>query len=165
MPPTLAPELPEHPPEQPRFREGRILIVDDEPLMRRFIEKALRAGGYGDLLFCHVGTHVPFLARTERPHLIIMDIMMPGGNGLQALRKLKQAAATENIPVILTSGFNVLTLEASEQNQPDFMLSKPFSPHQLLTEVERLVRPGPAFAGLIPPDRTTTPLAGAVWAR
>ena len=116
-----------------------ILVVDDEPSMRRFIGQALLSGGFEKITYCHVGTRVPFLAQSESPQLIIMDVMMPGGNGLRALRRLRESAATRHIPVILTSGFNVLTLEDSSQNQPDHLLTKPFSIPQLLEAVERLV--------------------------
>jgi CheY-like chemotaxis protein len=125
-------------PRETLSRGGRILVVDDEPAVRRFIELALRNAGYEDLLFCHTGTPVPFIARSERPGLIIMDVMMAGGNGMRALRKLKQCELTRDIPVILTSGFNVPTLEESEQNQPDHILAKPFTAPQLLVVVERL---------------------------
>ncbi len=107
--------------------------------MRGFIGQALQHAGYDDLLFCHTGTPVPFIARTERPSLIIMDVMMAGGNGMRALRNLKQSGLTRDIPVILTSGFNVLTLEESAENQPDHILTKPFTVPQLLQVVARLV--------------------------
>jgi CheY-like chemotaxis protein len=118
---------------------GKILVVDDEPAMRAFIGQALRHAGYEELLFCHTGTPVPFLARTESPRLIIMDVMMAGGNGMRALRSLRQSDLTRDIPVILTSGFNVLTLDESEQNQPDSILAKPFSVPQLLQAVAQLI--------------------------
>src|SRR6187200_637423 len=88
-----------------RTRGGKILVVDDEPPMRRFIELGLQAGGYGEVIFCNSGSNVPSVAMSERPRLIIMDVMMPGGNGMRALRMLKQSPATAGIPVIITSGF------------------------------------------------------------
>ncbi len=118
---------------------GKILVVDDEPAMRQFIEQALRLAGYRDLLFCHTGTPVPFMARSEQPGLIIMDVMMAGGNGMRALRSLRQSDLTRGIPVILTSGFSVLTLEESAENQPDRILPKPFTVPQLLQAVAQLL--------------------------
>lgn len=124
----------------PRERlRGKILVVDDEPAVRRFIELGLRSGGYEDLIFCSSGTGVPLLALNERPQLIIMDVMMPGGNGMRALRQLKQSVGTVGIPIILTSGFHVLTLEECAQNRVDSLLSKPFTVAQLLKEVTRLI--------------------------
>ena len=122
-----------------RRNGGKILVVDDEPPVLRFIELTLRAGGYENLLFSHSGSNVPSLALSERPHLIIMDVMMPGGNGMRALRALKQSPATAGIPVILVSGFNTPTLEDSVQNRADHLLAKPFTAGQLLKVVGQFV--------------------------
>src|SRR5207253_2279766 len=110
------------------------LIVDDEPLVRQFIEAILRSKGYDDLIFSGNGSTVPTQALKEQPHLIIMDVMMPGGNGLRALRILKGSAATARIPVILTSGFNFPTLGELQLNRPDGVLAKPFLASQLLAK-------------------------------
>lgn len=117
----------------------KILIVDDEPLVRRFIESSLRAAGYEELLCESSGSRIPSVALSERPDLIIMDVMMPGGNGLRALRMLKQNANTAKIPVIMTSGFHVLTLGDCAESSPDHLLTKPFTPTQLLQQVGRLL--------------------------
>lgn len=124
----------------PRARRvGKILVVDDEPQMRRFIEQGLRAAGYEDVVFSSNGSKVPSLALTERPQLIIMDVMMPGGNGMRALRMLKNTPATAGIPVIITSGFNVPTDGECTQNRADRVLAKPFTVEQLLKAVGRLI--------------------------
>ena len=131
---------PETIPVPARRTGGKILVVDDEALVRRFIEMSLRSGGYEDVIFCSSGSGVPLLALGERPQLIIMDVMMPGGNGLRALRILKQSPGTAGIPIILTSGFHVLTLEECIQNRVDHLLAKPFTAAQLLKEVGRLLK-------------------------
>ncbi len=123
-------------------RSKTILIVDDEPLIRQLIAATLFARGYEDFIFASSGKAVPALAQKEQPHLIIMDVMMPGGNGLRALRALKECPATSTIPVILTSGFNFPTLGECSQNRPDGLLAKPFMPSHLLAKVESvLARP------------------------
>lgn len=126
-------------PAPARTKGGKILVVDDEPLMRRFIELGLQAGGYGDMIFCNSGSNVQSVALSERPQLIIMDVMMPGGNGMRALRMLKQSPVTAGIPVILTSGFAIPTLD-EQQNRADHLLPKPFSAEQLLTVVGLLIK-------------------------
>lgn len=135
----------EHPPSADsattlrKLKTAKILIVDDEPPMRRFIESTLRAGGYDQLIFGTSGSAVPALALNERPQLIIMDVMMPGGNGLKALRTLRHSTDTAAIPVIITSGFNVLTLEAENPEQAEHLLAKPFSASQLLIQVAAIL--------------------------
>jgi CheY-like chemotaxis protein len=71
--------------------------------------------------------------------LIIMDVMMPGGNGLKALRLLRHAKETAGIPVIITSGFSVLTLEADSPERTEQLLAKPFSASQLLQQVTAIL--------------------------
>jgi CheY-like chemotaxis protein len=145
----------------PRLSHGKpkILVVDDEPAVRQFIETALRSGGYRDLLSSHSGSVVPSMAFRERPGLIIMDVMMPGGNGLRALRSLRQNPDTAGIPVIMTSGFNVPTMAESESSGMECLLHKPFTATELLKEVERILnaRTGEserdsAGRGSYPPD-------------
>lgn len=130
---------PESGPVPARTKGGKILVVDDELPMRRFIELGLQAGGYGEVIFCNSGSNVPAVAMSERPKLIIMDVMMPGGNGMRALRMLKQSAATAGIPVIITSGFAIPTLD-DQQNRADHLLHKPFSTEQLLDVVGLLIK-------------------------
>ena len=130
---------PDSGPAPARTKGGKILVVDDEPPMRRFIELGLQAGGYGDMIFCNSGSNVQSVALSERPQLIIMDVMMPGGNGMRALRMLKQSPVTAGIPVILTSGFAIPTLD-EQQNRADHLLHKPFSAEQLLKIVGLLIK-------------------------
>jgi CheY-like chemotaxis protein len=120
-------------------RTKKILVVDDEPVMLKLIEAILRNGGFEHLIFAHDGVGVLSLAIQERPQLIIMDVMMPKGNGLRALRRLKDNALTAAIPVILTSGFDVNTLGECAQEHASCLLSKPFTPEQILSHVEELL--------------------------
>ncbi|MES2470306.1 MAG: response regulator [Verrucomicrobiota bacterium] len=120
-------------------KTAKILIVDDEPPVRRFIESTLRTVGYEQIIFGTSGSAVPSLAFNERPDLIIMDVMMPGGNGLKALRNLRHAKDTAAIPVIITSGFNVRTLEAESPDRTGYILAKPFSASQLLQQVAAIL--------------------------
>ena len=118
---------------------GKILIVDDEPQVRELIAASLRAGGYDKFVFGSSGSVVPTLVLRENPQLIIMDVMMPGGNGLRALRTLKSSPDTAGIPVIMTSGFAVQSQGTCAGEQADCLLAKPFKPAQLLATVERLL--------------------------
>ncbi|MFN0128818.1 MAG: response regulator [Verrucomicrobiales bacterium] len=121
---------------------GRILVVDDQPSVREFIKAALHSGGYDDLIFLAGGAGVLGMALSDRPRLIIMDVMMPGGNGMRALRALRTCRVTASIPVIITSGFNVPLAEDKVAGRPDEVLSKPFTVEQLLEVVGRLIKAG-----------------------
>jgi len=117
----------------------KILVVDDEPLMRKFIEGSLRAGGFHKVIFGTSGGCVPSLALREDPQLIIMDVIMPGGNGMRAYRTLKNSARTAGIPIIMTSGFNFPVIDPNAGNPPSHLLAKPFTADRLLEEVHRVL--------------------------
>jgi CheY-like chemotaxis protein len=132
---------PSHPAPLSGGQRGRVLVVDDEISIREFIGAALRAGGYGEVQFLSGGARVPSLALAERPALIIMDVMMPCGNGMRALRALRDNPATAGIPVIITSGFNVPSSGDPAAGRADHRLAKPFSAEELLEVVGRLIKP------------------------
>ena len=117
----------------------KILVVDDEPMMRKFIAGSLNAGGFPEVIFGSNGGSVHSLALRENPRLIIMDVIMPGGNGMRAYRTLKNSARTAAIPVIMTSGFDVLAVDPSAGNMPSHLLAKPFTAQRLLEEVNRVL--------------------------
>ena len=118
---------------------AKVLIVDDEPHMLRLTELSLRKGGYA-LVIGRDGRQAVDLAISERPALIVMDVLMPEMDGLTALRLLKQNPVTASIPVImLTARGHVMTRRDAESSGAAIFLTKPFSPTQLLTEVRRLI--------------------------
>jgi CheY-like chemotaxis protein len=120
-------------------RPERILVVDDEAPVRTFIEMCLRAGGFGHFAFAQDGGEVLPLAQEGCPHLIIMDVIMPRVNGLRALQLLKENSDTAGIPVIITSGFDFDNIRDLAKEQADLLLSKPFTPAQILSEVNRVL--------------------------
>lgn len=135
---THALKPPDHIPGPSVQIRGKVLVVDDEPSICRFIEGALRSAGFEEIVISASGSMVPTLALSERPQLIIMDVMMPGGNGMRALRALKKSPATAGIPVIITTGFALPTLDECQQNRADRLLAKPFTAEQLLRAVGQL---------------------------
>ncbi|MCA1978488.1 MAG: two-component system response regulator [Thiobacillus sp.] len=88
----------------------RILLVDDEPTNLQILNVILR-DDY-ELLFAKDGERALHLAEQEQPDLILMDIMMPGMNGYDAVRALKSRVATRRIPVLFVSAMNEVGDEA-----------------------------------------------------
>ena len=117
----------------------QILVVDDDPVMHRLVQHHLQRAGYG-MLSASNGREAIDIASREKPGLIVMDVMLPEVDGLAALRELKKADVTKNIPVIvITANSHAVARKESENSGAAIFLTKPFSPTQLLNEVRRLV--------------------------
>lgn len=81
---------------------AKVLIVDDSATYRLRLRQLVRKLGH-DAVVAHDGLEALRLARSELPHLILMDIVMPGMNGYEATRSLARDEATRNIPVIFVT--------------------------------------------------------------
>ncbi len=117
----------------------KVLVADDEIYMRRLLEATFRKGGFEPILVPD-GEQALAAARSARPQLIVIDVMMPGLDGLSVVRQLKQDEATRGIPVIVLSAKGqALTRVEAEQAGAVLFLTKPFSPTQLLKEAARIL--------------------------
>ena len=117
----------------------KILIADDEIYMIRLLEMTFKKGGY-EVVSCRDGKEALATAVSAQPRLIVLDIMMPGLDGLGALRQLKENPATQAIPVIVLSAKGqALTKVEAEQAGAALFLPKPFSPNQLLSEAQKIL--------------------------
>jgi CheY-like chemotaxis protein len=77
----------------------RILVIEDQPLNLELVRDLLEMGGYA-VLQAATAEEGLALARTAQPDLILMDISLPGMDGLTATRRLKEDPATQQIPVV-----------------------------------------------------------------
>jgi len=119
----------------------KILVVDDEDAMRRFVAVALRRAGYKTLEAAE-GTQALELARADPPALILSDVHMSNMDGYTLLRDLRLQSSLADIPVILMTGTPDPAEErASMERGADDYLTKPFSIDRLLGAVRaRLAR-------------------------
>jgi len=118
----------------------RILVVDDEPDITALVAYHLARAGYRVSTAAN-GTEALKLARTERPDLVILDLMLPGVSGYDVLAELRRLDETRDVGVILLTArreevdrIRGLTLGA------DDYLTKPFSPAELSLRVAALLR-------------------------
>ena len=115
----------------------KILIVDDQAELRRLVEMTLRVGEY-QVLQAESGDEAIEIVRRERPDLVLMDIMMPGGiDGLEATHILKNDPETSDCAIVmLTSKGQELDREKGSEAGADDYFVKPFSPLELIKKVE-----------------------------
>jgi len=118
---------------------SRILVVDDEPCLLQIIEAALKKDGFA-VTACLGGELALERAAECPPHLIIMDLVMPGLDGSETLRYMRQLPALREVPIILlASGGHLRAQFGPEGFGAQAVLTKPFNPNQLLDEVRRLL--------------------------
>jgi len=119
--------------------EKKILVADDETHILHVVSLKLRNAGF-NVLTARDGQEALELAQSEHPDLIITDYHMPQLSGLELCQRLKQDPATSGIPAIMLTarGYH---LEPHDTQQSGIlrMLSKPFSPRQLLTTVNEML--------------------------
>ena len=117
-----------------------ILAVDDEPEILDMIRFALRSEGY-DVALARNGKQALAQVEEHRPSLVVMDVTMPEMDGFEALRRLKEDTATENLPIImLTARAEEADILAGWLRGADLYLTKPFDPFDLLAHVARVLR-------------------------
>ena len=126
---------------------AKILIADDEVYMLRLLEMTFKKGGY-TVVSCRDGHEALTKVASELPQLIVLDVMMPGLDGLGALRQLKENSATRDIPVVVLSAKgHALTKVEAEVAGAVLFLAKPFSPSQFLAEVQKILGPKTDLTG------------------
>lgn len=117
--------------------EQRILVVEDEPMVAEVVERYLRRDGYL-VRVAHDGHHALQAFDQFGPHLLVLDLMLPGIDGLEVCRKVRARADT---PVIM------LTARGDEIDKllglgigADDYVTKPFSPRELVARVKAVLR-------------------------
>jgi two-component system cell cycle response regulator DivK len=82
----------------------KILLVEDNPVNRRLAQFLLRSQGY-EVREATTAQEAFDILKTERPDLIVMDIQLPGMDGLEATRKIKEQPSTADIPVVAVTSY------------------------------------------------------------
>jgi len=117
----------------------KILVVEDNPLNMRLIEMTLRRRGYMLLMASDAQEEIK-MALIERPDLIIMDIQLPGINGLDVTRKLRKTPPVSDTPIIGVTAYAMKgDREKIIEAGCDAYLSKPVDTRQLPELVARML--------------------------
>jgi CheY-like chemotaxis protein len=103
----------------------RVLVGDDNEQMRRLIVELLEADGYEVSEATDTGQVLEQVSHT-RPDLLILDVQMPGGGGVEVLRAIRSEAVNGRLPVLLLSGSVDLNVDLASEVGADAQLPKPF---------------------------------------
>jgi len=119
-----------------------ILIVDDEKDIVKMLDYNLKKEGYKTLV-AYDGEDALDMANTKHPDLILLDLMLPGVDGLEVCKEIKSERKTASIPIIM------LTAKSQESDKivglelgADDYMTKPFSPRELIARIKAVLRRG-----------------------
>jgi CheY-like chemotaxis protein len=116
-----------------------VLIVDDDPFIRRLIATTLEDVAGMTLVQASDGQEAVEVAQRERPALAFLDIDMPRMSGIEACRRLRAAESTADATIVmLTAASGGPEERQAEEAGADLFLTKPFSPLELLRLVDEL---------------------------
>ncbi len=123
----------------------KILLVDYERDFVRALKIRLKENGY-DVVLAFDSIQGVVMAKKERPHLIILEVMIPGGGGLAVTKRLKLSTDTSDIPIIVLTDIPGVEERVYEAGA-FYHLMKPYNPHELLGVIKM---------ALEHPERTTS---------
>ena len=115
----------------------RILVIDDDPYTLRNVRSVLSQAGYSPFVTGDP-EEVPTLIREKRPHLVLLDLVMPGTDGIEMLEKTPEMA---DLPVIFLSAYgrDQTIADALQKGAADYLV-KPFSPTELVARIQAALR-------------------------
>ena len=118
-----------------------VLVVDDDPVILKLLEVNFEMEGF-TVLLAHDGEEGVAIARTQRPDIVVSDVMMPRMSGLELVEELKSDPDTSDIPIILlTAKAQTADVRAGVDAGADDYITKPFEPLDLVDRVNRLIEP------------------------
>lgn len=114
----------------------RVLVVDDEPAILKFVRLSLKAQGY-DVLTALNGEEALQLVKSKNPDIILLDVLMPGKNGFQVLEELRTFS---QLPVIVFSA-RISVRDTALSLGANGFIAKPFTPGTVVERIEAILGP------------------------
>ena len=119
----------------------KILIVEDDKFLRDLIQQKLNKEGFATVVAID-GEEGVRMAQAESPHLILLDLILPGIDGFEVLKRLKEDQKTSSIPVIVLSNLGQKEdIEKTLKNgAEDFMVKAHFTPSEIVTKIRSTLK-------------------------
>lgn len=126
-----------------------LLIVEDEMMLAQMYSSKLQKEGFS-VDIAHNGREGMSKMQNEHPSLVLMDILMPDTDGLQALRQAKTSASTKDIPVVVLTNMadSNYTKQAMKDGAADYIIKAETTPAQVVDTIRRILKlPGQGESG------------------
>jgi two-component system cell cycle response regulator DivK len=124
--------------------EAKILVVEDDPDIMRILTHALTAVGH-QVVPAYGGEDAIRKVKAQKFDLVLTDLSMPKVSGVEVIQAIKGDPATQHIPVVaVTAHVWDGIAQSAGQVGCDGYISKPFSPKQLVQEIQKYLKPSPA---------------------
>ena len=123
----------------------KVLVVEDNPIIQRMFSRAIQLAGI-TVVVANNGSLAVETALREKPDIILMDVMMPEMNGLDALRTLKANEQTKTIPVVMLTAYedDKLLTSAMNAGATRYLVKSNLDPQQVIDIIREVVGSAPA---------------------
>jgi two-component system alkaline phosphatase synthesis response regulator PhoP len=120
--------------------QKKILLIEDEKILQEMYKERFRRAGFRVLLAIDSDRGLK-LAKKEIPDLVILDILLPGENGISFLKKLRKNPKTAKIKVVALSNFNDPSIrkEAKELGAIEYLIKTDYTPGQLIKKIKNIL--------------------------
>jgi len=116
----------------------KIMAVDDEPDITKLIEKILKKAGY-NVVTCNSGTEALEKYPSEKPDLVLLDVMMPGIDGWETYKRIKKLNKKQRVCFITATTMESRSRKVMDElGVPDY-LTKPFEPPELVERIKSII--------------------------
>jgi two-component system response regulator ResD len=130
---------------------GRVLVVDDEPIVREILERYLHRGGF-DVATASDGPGALDAFETHSPDLIVLDLMLPGIDGLEVFRRIRKRGRRTGVIMLTARGEETDRVVGLDLGADDYV-AKPFSPREIVARARAVLRRAGVDGGAAPQRR------------
>lgn len=117
----------------------KILLIEDDPLMLRMYKRTFEVEGY-KILLAESGEKGIEFTKKEKPDVILLDILMPGINGFEVLRRIQKDSQISNIPVIILSNLidtDAMIAKTKQLGAKGYLVKSDYTPEEVLAQIEK----------------------------